>query len=246
MDDNIGQKFNHLTILDIEYKKMSGHKRKYYICQCDCGNVVSIRADHILNNHTTSCGCYKKSLTSQLGKSKLKDLTGKTFGKLTVLYQDKYSNTNRVKWVCQCECGNQISVFGTNLVRLHTTSCGCSNRSIGEENIIKLLTKYNINYKKEYSFEDLRDKKKLRFDFAIFNKNNNLIELIEFDGRQHNNDYLPWNSDESLQERQYRDNLKNNYCKMNNIKLIRIPYSKRDNITLKDLEIDLNEYMGIQ
>ena len=36
---------------------------------------------------------------------------------------------------------------------------------------------------KEYSFEDLKDKKKLRFDFAIFDKNNKLIKLIEFDGR---------------------------------------------------------------
>lgn len=50
--------------------------------------------------------------------------------------------------------------------------------------INNLLIENNINYKKEYSFIDLKGIKggPLRFDFAIFDDNNNLIELIEFDG----------------------------------------------------------------
>lgn len=49
---------------------------------------------------------------------------------------------------------------------------------------------------------------------------------------------MPWNSTETLKERQQRDELKNIYCKENNIKLIRIDYSKRDKINLKDLELE--------
>jgi hypothetical protein len=64
-----------------------------------------------------------------------------------------------------------VSVFSSNLTRLHTTSCGCSSRSIGEENIEKLLKENNITYAREYSFEDLVSKKRLRFDFAIFKNN---------------------------------------------------------------------------
>jgi hypothetical protein len=82
----------------------------------------------------------------------------------------------------------------------------------------------------------LVSKHRLRFDFAIF-KDNQLSHLIEFDGRQHNNNYTPWNSKETLQERQERDNLKNKYCQDKNIKLIRIPYEKRDSITLEDLGV---------
>ncbi len=29
------------------------------------------------------------------------------------------------KWICKCECGKEIEVFGTNLIRKHTISCGC-------------------------------------------------------------------------------------------------------------------------
>lgn len=53
------------------------------------------------------------------------DLTGKKFGKLTVLnfYDvDKYGQS---EWVCECECGNKIIAKMGNLRRGHTTSCGC-------------------------------------------------------------------------------------------------------------------------
>lgn len=242
-DDIIGQKFNYLTVLDIEYQYKSNKKRKYYKCKCDCGNIIYVRSDQLKNNHTTSCGCYKLKLFQQNRNNNFRDLTNQKFGKLTVIKLDDEYNNQRInknlhiKQICQCDCGNIVSVLGTNLTRLHTTSCGCANRSIGEENIEKLLKENHINYAREYSFSDLRNQKKLRFDFAIFNNKNELIELIEFDGRQHNNNYLPWNSTETLKERRQRDELKNNYCKEHNIKLIRIDYSKRDNLTLKDLEI---------
>ena len=170
------------------------------------------------------------------------DLTGNVYGKLTVKGPDNnYISTEengwKSKWICECECGNIVSIFGSNLTRLHTTSCGCANRSIGEENIELLLKENNINYAKEYSFSDLRNKKRLRFDFAIFDSNNVLSHLIEFDGRQHSSDYIPWDNSETLEERQYRDKLKNEYCKNHNIKLIRIPYEKRDTLTLQDLGV---------
>ena len=62
-----------------------------------------------------------------------------TFGKLTVLGLDETYLSKRkyweYKWLCKCECGNIVSVYGSNLTRLHTTSCGCINYSVGEKNI---------------------------------------------------------------------------------------------------------------
>ena len=241
---NIGKKFNRLTILEIDEDKrqeqIKAQKtkiRKYYKCQCDCGKIVSIRADNVISGHAQSCGCWRKDNNREMCKNLIRDLTGQTFGKLTVLrLSDNYQKGGGTKWICECECGNIVSVYGTNLTKLHTTSCGCSSRSIGEENIENLLKKNNITYAREYSFEDLISKKRLRFDFAIF-KDNQLSHLIEFDGRQHSNDYTPWNGKETLQQRQERDKLKNKYCKDKNIKLIRIPYYKRDSITLEDLGV---------
>lgn len=68
------------------------------------------------------------------------DLTGRRFGKLTVLhradededytYEDKYGRIHRTcKWVCKCDCGNIAKVVQKNLISKGTTSCGC-NRSI--------------------------------------------------------------------------------------------------------------------
>lgn len=209
----------------------------YWICQCSCGNLISVNSCNLNSglkaNRNMSCGnCHANRI----------DLTGDIYGQLEVIgpdetYISNESNGWKSKWICQCECGNRISVFGTNLTRLHTTSCGCANRSIGEKNIENLLKLNSINYAREYTFSDLKDKKKLRFDFAIFDENNTLSHLIEFDGRQHNNDYTPWNSEESLKDRQIRDKLKDEYCKTHNIKLIRIPYEKRDTMTLHDLGV---------
>ena len=107
-----------------------------------------------------------------------------------------------------------------------------------------MLQEYNINYKKQYSFDDLVTKTntKLRFDFAVFTKNNELKFLIEFDCRQHfDGPEAKWTNSDSLEEIQYRDNLKNEYCKKNNILLKRIPYTEIKIMTLeKILKDDYN------
>lgn len=60
---------------------------------------------------------------------KFKDLTGKTFGRLTVINRtDDYvspSGHHKTRWVCKCTCGNVASVTGADLVRGDTKSCGC-------------------------------------------------------------------------------------------------------------------------
>lgn len=64
--------------------------------------------------------------------SKLIDLTGKKFGMLTVLNraEDYIFNSGRRErmWHCKCDCGNEINVFGENLKRGNTISCGCFKR----------------------------------------------------------------------------------------------------------------------
>ena len=84
--------------------------------------------------------------------------------------------------------------------------------------------------------QELKDKKPLRFDFAIF-KENNLLFLLEYDGIQHFNTSMDWYND-SLEELVKRDELKNKYCLTNNIKLIRIRYDEDLDKRMEDL---LNE-----
>ena len=104
--------------------------------------------------------------------------------------------------------------------------------SQGQQEIRFLLESNNINFKQEITFQDLKLINKLRFDFGIYNDNNELIRLIEFDGEQH---YKNQNFFQDLQYIKNNDKIKNEYCKNNNISLVRIPYWEKDKITLEML-----------
>ena len=119
--DHTGKKFGRLTVLYRGEKKLNDSK-VYWVCKCDCGNIVSKSAIYLTKTDVPSCGCYKREHLSEL---KLDDLTGKRFGRLTVLYR---ANTvgEMAKWHCKCDCGNEVDVFAGNLKKgNHSTSCGC-------------------------------------------------------------------------------------------------------------------------
>ena len=132
--------------------------------------------------------------------------------------------------MCQCECGNTVYVLGYNLTNGNTQSCGCL-KSKGELKINNLLTAMNIKFKTQYIFEDCRflDTNHLAyFDYAIFNDDNSLKMLIEYDGTQHQ---CGWSQqEESLQKIQAKDKFKECYCLNNRIKLIRIPAKDYDKL----------------
>lgn len=53
------------------------------------------------------------------------DLTGKRFGRLTVVSRASPIGIKRVRWAAQCDCGNETEVDGAHLRSGHTRSCGC-------------------------------------------------------------------------------------------------------------------------
>lgn len=57
--------------------------------------------------------------------SKLIDLTGQRFGRLTVISRAGNSKNGRAKWFCQCDCGNTVEVLGKSLRSQESASCGC-------------------------------------------------------------------------------------------------------------------------
>lgn len=56
--------------------------------------------------------------------SKLIDLTGQRFGRLTVIERVP-SPVRNAKWLCKCDCGNTTAVLGTVLRSGDSKSCGC-------------------------------------------------------------------------------------------------------------------------
>lgn len=63
----IGQRFGHLVVLSYDNNHFGdgNHKKAYYWCQCDCGNIVSVSLRHLLGKYshsrTISCGCSQES-----------------------------------------------------------------------------------------------------------------------------------------------------------------------------------------
>ena len=55
-----------------------------------------------------------------------RDLTGQRFGELTVLRRGADGKRRQTRWVCRCDCGEETSVYATNLTRGRTQSCGCT------------------------------------------------------------------------------------------------------------------------
>jgi len=75
------------------------------------------------------------------------DLTGKVFGRLTVIRRSENSTIGKVKWLCKCLCGNEKSVTSNHLQSGHTKSCGCFHT----EQIKKATTRHGMRHSLIYS-----------------------------------------------------------------------------------------------
>ena len=128
---------------------------------------------------------------------------------------------------CKCKCGNETTVFSSNLKRGHTLSCGCIGASLGENNVDQILKLFHVKFEREYHFDDLISLNGgyLLFDFAIKDKDDQLIGLIEYQGIQHEK-AMPNDPYFGQYQREYSDNAKREYCKAHNIPLFEIWYDE--------------------
>lgn len=102
---------------------------------------------------------------------------------------------------------------------------GCHDDTIshGANKIDEYLTNAGEDFAKEKRFPDCKSVYPLPFDFAVYV--NGSIALIEYDGRQHFEPIEFYGGEERLKGTQERDEIKNAYCRENNIPLLRIPYT---------------------
>lgn len=103
--------------------------------------------------------------------SKLVDLTGKQFDRLTVIKRvPDYIQSNgrkRTMWLCMCECGNYITVDGEHLKSGATKSCGCLQRELTSKRF-KRYNKYNLD--NEYGIGYTSQGKEFWFDIEDYER----------------------------------------------------------------------------
>lgn len=217
---------NILFIEELEHTK-DGIRTGFFKCPV-CGREDwHTRLTDICSGASTKCPeCYVEENIIRLSKSPEElalDLTNQKFGELIVVGRADLQKRSKGRlWNCICSCGGKRQAFSRELSTGRVWHCGCLNpTSKGEFQISKIIENNNIFFEREKTFENCINPKtntKLRFDFYLPDYNC----CIEYDGIQHFQE-TTWRH-ESLKDVQYRDSIKNNYCKDHNIKLIRIPY----------------------
>ncbi len=111
--DRTGQVFGELTV---RCRDLSKEDVVWWTCDCSCGAQLSVRSDSLQRGNTTSCGHIR-----------MEDLSGQQFGRLTAKSFVRALG-QKVRWLCDCECGGTADVLAESLKSGHSTSCGCYQR----------------------------------------------------------------------------------------------------------------------
>ena len=238
MKDIRGLTFGRLTAI-YPSKLRDNDQSILWVCKCVCGNYVLRSSPNLKRKANHHCGDKIHYIEDQKeNQERLRtELNGKINNNLMVI-DFSHIVGKKIYLKCKClKCNQEVLIRKDSFLNGHATSCGCI-RSKGEEKIASLLNKNGIKFKKEYKFENLKDKDFLRFDFAIF-LNDKLSCLIEYQGIQH---FIAngqgWNTKEYLSLLQQHDKLKKDFCENKNITLYYITY--KDDIERKIKEI-INE-----
>lgn len=227
-------RFGDWEVIERDYNPTSKQHSTFWFCKCHrCEKVYSVSRDGLVSGKSSCCNhCKGEKIRNKAQERGLNVWhKGDRFGMLEILESAGIKgNHSYVK--CKCDCGNVINVRVEHLRGNHhgrTISCGCASQSSGEIKITQLLEQSNIEFQAQYRIKNFNLSSP--FDFAIFN-NGVLLGLIEYDGEQHFESIEFFGGEEKLKLQQERDERKNKWCKENNIRLIRIPYTEYDNLTI--------------
>lgn len=132
--DLTGIVFGKLTAISPTHTK-SG--RPAWVCRCECGNETTVISYNLTSGKIKSCGKHKEY--------KYEDLTGKIFGRLTVLEQTR-NDKGKISYKCHCECGKDVVMSVYSLMR-GAKSCGCMRY----EHASNALRKHGMTHSRMYN-----------------------------------------------------------------------------------------------
>ena len=237
--DQIKKEFNDLVgneyqILSNEY---FNNKKKLKILHTSCGNEFEMSADGFLNRGNRCKYCANQMswsyTTEEFKKMVSESLLGDEYEVLS-----KYENTHTPVLMKHKTCGNTFEMRPNNFL-IKGNRCPVCSTSNGENRIEDYLKKSDKKYVQHAKIQKLSNR--MTFDFKIF-LNEKEFFLVEFDGRFH---YEPYSLKEEhvkkFESQKKNDEMKNEFCKKNNIDLLRISYKEIDNIE-KILEKKFNDY----
>jgi len=257
-----GDKIGKLTVLEKDILTEWGQMWK---CQCECGNLTSVREDNLENGRdgikggTRSCGCLNPVQNHCKGIKRV-NRTGQIVNDYQYTIQLLADSNRSYKWLAYDIINEMWKIIAPrNVKELKHSKWGefktakeCLenyykkiaqnkfSRFKDENNIMMMLYENHFLWTKQYSFEDCKDQNPLPFDIAVFYDDGEdvyLNYLIEFDGLQHFVD----NGHFDYKTQHKHDLIKNKYCFDNNVPLIRIPAGIE--YTLKDMYLETTRFL---
>ena len=210
-------KIKGFELLEIERQ----NRRTYITIKCKEGHINKKVWQGI--NDVVGCkDCQREKMTKWTDNKIIEYIKSE---KYKVIEFIKSNIIGEKRLIVQCDNEHKpYEVYFRNF--LNGKRCPCCHESNGEKKISKILSNLNINYIAQYKFNDCFYKDKLRFDFYLPDYN----ICIEFDGGQHYEIVEWFGGLDNFINTKIRDTIKNEYCKKNNIKLIRKPYWEFDNM----------------
>lgn len=175
------------------------------------GSFYQTPSSHLKGEGCQECSGNKRLTTEEFIK-RAKEVHSSKYDYSKVEYKNRKTKVEII-------CPKHGSFYQTPFNHLIGAGCPICKESKGENRIRRYLESNKINFKPQKSFKGLG---RMRFDFYLPNQN----ICIEYQGEQHYKPFKHFGGENSFKKRVERDNLKRNYCKENNIRLIEIRYDE--------------------
>lgn len=145
-----GHRFGKLTVL-----KEDVNNKRYLLCKCDCGNLITVRADYLFKEEVQSCGCLKSK-----GERKITEVLQKNH----YIYKTQYSFSNLYYKSKKYPLKFDFAIFENNCLK-------CLIEYQGEQHyLIKPRGYYT-----EQKLKEIKERDNLKREYCIKNE----IKLIE-------------------------------------------------------------------
>jgi len=209
----------------VEYK---GNKIKVKIICPEHGMFEQTPLSHTINKYGCNiCANNLKKININNFIERSKKIHNNKYDYSLVKYINSYT---KIKIICPEHGSFEQTPHG----HLQNRGCAKCNNSKGEIKILLYLKTMDINFIEQFKFKNCKNKNQLPFDFYLPGYN----LCIEYDGLQHYEPVHFFGGYKSFEIIKKHDQIKNNFCKTNNIKLIRIKYNENIIEKLKkELEI---------
>lgn len=212
-----------VEVVGTYYNTLTKVKVKCKVCGCEWEQTP--------NNLTTKMSgcpnCRYDKVADKLRKTRNNFVEELTKVHPNIELVGEYKN-NKTKTKFRCvNCGCEWLTNPHSVVNGQQSGCPHCKKSKGENAIKDFLIDNKISFETQKGFEQCRHKRLLKFDFYLPDYN----LCIEFQGAQHYKSVDYFGGTNGFKESQKRDNIKREFCELNGISLLEIPYTEMKQIT---------------